>query len=112
MNEYNQSVVARSLNAIRGWTSPVPPCLFHFMCRNGNGLQKWATEAQPETETSMPQVGSSVQSALGGQNGHAPGETLACREAAQSNARPERRGAKDVEMQTGRASPRPLQADG
>ena len=30
MQEFNQDVTARSLNAIIGWTSPVPPLPFPF----------------------------------------------------------------------------------
>jgi hypothetical protein len=33
MIEYNQDVIARSLDAIAGWTSPGASLAFSFLCR-------------------------------------------------------------------------------
>ena len=85
MIEWKQDTIARSLNAIWGWTSPGLPCLFLFMPLTGNGLQKPARGPNPRTEPSVPQTDRTVQSAFWGRNSHLARESSSCRAAAQSN---------------------------
>ena len=87
MIEWKQDTIARSLNAIWGWTSPGLPCLFLFMPLTGNGLQKPARGPNPRTEPSVPQTDRTVQSAFWGRNSHLARESSSCRAAAQSNFR-------------------------
>src|ERR1039457_4916851 len=85
---YNQDVIARSLDAIGGWTSPgASQCLLLFIPRGSNRLRRMTVRPNPETEPSMPKVGWPVQSAFYGRNSHATRESSPgpCREAAQSN---------------------------
>ena len=88
MNEYNQSVVARSLDAIAGWTSPGGlPCLFLFISYGSNKLRRMTTRPNPGTERSIATAGWTVQSAFNDRNSHitSKGSPSPCREAAQSN---------------------------
>ena len=90
MTGYNQDVIARSLDAIGGWTSPGGlPCLLLFIPRGSNRLRRMTVRPNPGTEPSMAKVGSTVQSAFYGRNSHATRESspTPCREAAQSNQR-------------------------
>jgi hypothetical protein len=85
---YNEDVIARSLDAIGGWTSPGGlPCLFLFIPRGSNGLRRMTMRPNPGTEPSMAKVGWTVQSAFYGRNSHATRDCspTPCREAAQSN---------------------------
>ena len=85
---YNQDVIARSLDAIGGWTSPgASQCLLLFIPRGSNRLRRMTVRPNPETEPSMPKVGWPVQSAFYSRNSHATRESSPgpCREAAQSN---------------------------
>jgi hypothetical protein len=97
---YNQDVIARSLDAIRGWTSPGSfPCLLLFIPSGSNRLRRMTVRPNPGTEPSMAKVGWTVQSAFYGRNSHSNRESspIPCREAAQSNRKrnvdnPERSG--------------------
>jgi len=85
---YNQDVIARSLDAIEGWTSPGGlPCLLLFIPRGSNRLRRITVRPDPGTEPSMAKVGWTVQSAFYGRNSHATRDSspTPCREAAQSN---------------------------
>ena len=85
---YNQDVIARSLDAIEGWTSPGGlPCLLFFIPRGSNRLRRMTIWPIPETEPSMAKVGWTIQSAFCDQNSHTTRESspTPCREAAQSN---------------------------
>ena len=88
MIECNEDVIARSLDAIAGWTSPGDlPCLFLFIPRGDNRLRRMTVRPDPGTEPSMAKLGWIVQSAFYGRNSHATTESspTPCREAAQSN---------------------------
>ena len=88
---YNQDVIVRSLDAIRGWTSLGRlPCLLLFIPSGSNRLRRMTVRPNPGTEPSMAKVGWTVQSAFYGRNSHANRESSPspCREAAQSNLPP------------------------
>src|ERR1019366_3203563 len=73
---YNQDVIARSLDALRGWTSPGRlPCLLLFIPSGSNRLRRMAVRHNPGTEPSMAKVGWTVQSAFYGRNSHANRES-------------------------------------
>jgi hypothetical protein len=85
---YNQDVIARSLDAIAGWTSPGDlPCLLLFIPRGSNRLRRVTMQPNLVTEPSMAIAGRTVQSAFYGRNSHATRQSspTPCREAAQSN---------------------------
>ncbi len=86
MIECNQDTIARSLNAIWGWTSPAPPLPFAFYPIGQQYVTgKLTLGANAATEGIMPQTAWTVQNAMFNRESHAGGESTACREAAQSN---------------------------
>jgi hypothetical protein len=85
---YNQDVIARSLDAIGGWTSPGDlPCLLIFIPRGSNRLRRMTMRPNPGTGPSMAKVGWTVQSAFHDRNSHATRKSspTPCREAASFN---------------------------
>ena len=86
---YNQDVIVRSLDAIRGWTSLGRlPCLLLFIPSGSNRLRRMTVRPNPGTEPSMAKVGWTVQSAFYGRNSHANRESspTPCRAAVHSNS--------------------------
>jgi hypothetical protein len=96
MIECNEDVIARSLEAIAGWTSPGGlPCLFLFILRGDNRLRRMTVRPGTGTEPSMAKLGWIVQSAFYGRNSHATTESspTPCRKAASFNQTVQRTGA-------------------
>jgi hypothetical protein len=88
MIECNEDEIARSLDAIVGWTSPGGlPCLFLFIPHGDSKLRRITVRPGPGTEPSMAKLGWIVQSAFYGQNSRATTESspTPCREAASFN---------------------------
>jgi len=88
MMERKQDKIARSLNAMKGWTRPGPPLPFAFYALVSNRLQKVTLRSSAATAPTMPRTPRTVQSSVDNRNNGASRRSNSFRGAAQSNPRP------------------------